>query len=209
MAAKISIFPRDRLAWHRQMAEDVELSHVAFRLGVCIGGHFNNRTRKTFVGYEKLGQQMQVCRTTVVNAVRELAARGHLEVKAGGGRKIANEYRMILKTVQPDAPFNSRKTVQTEAQNGAADCTPTLTDLSDQNSAEPDLHRPRNALRGGEEAIRTKQSPAVFKKGSIQWIAWLRHYEIANPSRAALMRSQADSGRSEWWSERSSWPPNA
>jgi phosphohistidine phosphatase len=94
MAAKISIFPRDRLAWHRQMAEDVELSHVAFRLGVCIGGHFNNRTRKTFVGYEKLGQQMQVCRTTVVNAVRELAARGHLEVKAGGGRKIANEYRM-------------------------------------------------------------------------------------------------------------------
>jgi helix-turn-helix protein len=200
MAAKISIFPRDRSAWHRQMAEDVELSHVAFRLGVWIGGHFNNRTGKTFVGYEKLGQQMQVCRTTVVNAVRELAARGHLEVKAGGGRKIANEYRMILKTAQPDAPFNPHKTIQNDAQNGAADCTPTLTDLSDQNSAETELHSPR------EEAIRTKQSPAVFKKGSVQWMAWLRYYETTNPSRAALMRGQAESGRSEWWSERSSWP---
>lgn len=123
---KITILPRDRLAWHRQMAEDRDLSHVAFRVAVVIGNYFNNNTGRTFVGYETIGDVVGMCRRSVFAAVQELAKRGHLKVVAGGGRKRANEYGMVLKTVQSAAPFGGAETVQNSAQNGAARCTPTL-----------------------------------------------------------------------------------
>ena len=99
MAAKIIIMPRDRLAWHKQMAEDCELSHVAFRLAVIIGSYFNNRTGRTFVGYDTLAARLKVNRATVWRALRELMpadadknpkGRGHLAIEAGGGRNITS-----------------------------------------------------------------------------------------------------------------------
>jgi hypothetical protein len=206
MGAKVIILPRDRLAWHRQMAEDVELSHVAFRVGVSIGTYFNNRTGKTFVGYERLAGQLHICRRTAWSAVRELVGRGHLKVEAGGGRAVANEYQMVLKTVQPNAPFDPRETVQNDDQNGATDCTTTLTDLSDQNSTDRKSPKPRGAPRDRKGAGQTKEGPSIFRKGSAQWNAWLAHYDLTNPARAAMMRSQAERGRDEW-SERAPWPP--
>lgn len=131
----VTILPRTRLAWHRQMAEDRELSHVAFRVAVVIGAHFNNATGKTFVGYDTIGETIGVCRRTVFAAVKELVRRGHLEVEPGGGRKVANSYRMNLKTVQQSAPFRGAETVQNPAQNGATGCTPTLKNTSYSNSA--------------------------------------------------------------------------
>jgi hypothetical protein len=110
MAAKIMIMPRDRLAWHKQMCEDRELSHVAFRVSVCISGYFNSQTGRTFVGYDRIADDLGIDRATVHRAVQQLrsksdknpAGRGHLDVTSGGGRHVANEYRMILKTVAPE-----------------------------------------------------------------------------------------------------------
>jgi hypothetical protein len=206
VGAKVIILPRDRLAWHAQMAADAELSHVAFRIGVMIGTHFNNRTGKTYVGYEALAAQINVCRKTVWSAVKELTARGHLGVEAGGGRAVANEYRMVLKTVQPITPFDPPETVQNDAQNGVTDYTTTLTSPTGKNSTHPKPHKPRSALRERKEAIRGKQGIAIFRKGSAQWNAWIAHYDLIDPKRAAFMRSQAECGGADW-QEPAPWPP--
>jgi hypothetical protein len=154
MAAKIMIMPRDRLAWHKQMCEDRELSHVAFRVSVCISGYFNSQTGRTFVGYDRIADDLGIDRATVHRAVQQLrsksdknpAGRGHLDVTSGGGRHVANEYRMILKTVAPErrndgdtvAPARRNadaNTVANDAQNRRTGATTTLTSPSEKNSS--------------------------------------------------------------------------
>src|SRR5947208_15780686 len=90
MAGKIIILPRDRLAWHKQMVEDRGLSDMAFRVGVIIGIHFNNRTGRTFVGYDGIAERIGIERTSVWRSITALRDRGHLEVLSGGGRNVAN-----------------------------------------------------------------------------------------------------------------------
>jgi biotin operon repressor len=135
VGAKIIVLPRDRLAWHRQMAEDRGLSHVAFRVGVWIGIHFNNRTGRSFVGYDGLARDLGLSRATIAAAVKELKDRGHLDVQSGGGRHIANEYKMILKTVQNSGRFETAETVQNQPVNRPKFWTTTLSSPSEKNSS--------------------------------------------------------------------------
>jgi biotin operon repressor len=135
VGAKVIILPRDRLAWHRQMAEDRGLSHVAFRVGVWIGIHFNNRTGRTFVGYDGLARDLGLSRATIAAAVKELKDRGHLDVQSGGGRHIANEYKMILKTVQISGRFETAETVQNQPVKRPEFWTTTLSSPSEKYSS--------------------------------------------------------------------------
>jgi biotin operon repressor len=136
MAGKIIILPRDRLAWHRQMVEDRGLSDMAFRVGVIIEIHFNNRTGRTFVGYDGIAERIGVERTSVWRAIRALRDRGHLEVLSGGGRNVANEYRMILKTVAPLQRFNAAETVASRVENSCRIATTTLPAPTEQDSTQ-------------------------------------------------------------------------
>lgn len=142
--AKVIILPRDRLAWHKQMASDRGLSHVAFRVACIIGGYFNNRTGRTFVGYDRIAADLDIDRATVHRAIQQLTlgtsknpkGRGHLDVTSGGGRKIANEYRMILKTVAPERRNDDTETVANHDQNRRTNATTTLPSPTGKDSTE-------------------------------------------------------------------------
>ena len=136
MAPKSKIRPCDRLAWHAQVCQDLELSHVAVRVAVHIGAHFNNNTGSTFISYERIAKDLGLSRATVAVAIKKLRQRGHMDVRTrGGGRGLANVYGMILKTVQDSGRFDVVQTVQTQPENRPGCRTPTLTSPSEKNSA--------------------------------------------------------------------------
>lgn len=64
----------------------------------------------------------------------------------------------------------------------------------------------REGVQTRQWTIRGRQAIAVFRKGSPQWEAWLAHYDLTDPRRASLMRSQAECGGVDW-QEQAPWPP--
>ena len=202
MAGDITI--RDRIDWHIQMAADLELSHRSFRVGVWIGKHLNNRTARSFVGYDRIAQDLGIARSTTAAAVAELRQRGHLEVESGGGRHVANEYRMILKTVRDVGRNSDDKTVRNQPLNRPKFRTTTLSFPTGRNSTGAKRRTPNKTNRCKADS-RGEQEAAVFAKGSPQWDAWLAHYKLRDPTRARFMRSQRDVGGPNW-SEPSEWP---
>jgi hypothetical protein len=108
---------RDRLAWHRQMSSDPELSQTAFKVAVIISNHVNNQTGETFIGLERLAREARRCRRSVWAAIEQLAKRGHLQVKKGGGRAKANSYAMILLNGATHCTVSDPETVQFSARS--------------------------------------------------------------------------------------------
>lgn len=142
--ANIIIPARDRLQWHSQMLWDLRLSHTDFRVGVCIGTYFNNKTGKTFVGLDRIAEDLGIDRASVARSVASLKQHEHLHVDSGGGRCVANEYRMRLKTIAPVPllseetvarvrPFED-ETVANASRNRRTGATTTLTFPSGKNS---------------------------------------------------------------------------
>ena len=196
MAAKIVILPRMRLGWHLQMAGDVGLSHVSFRFGVWIGKHFNNKTGKTFIGYERIARDLGLSRATVATAIKELKDCDHIKVESGGGRCVANEYRMTLNTVQNSERYDDADTVQNQDPNRPESWTTTLKLSSKANSIGA-RSSSQSRIRHSEEATKDNRGVSKFKFGSENWNAWLAcsgtppsaHRAFCNPSASATKLS--------------------
>ncbi|MTW16094.1 hypothetical protein GJ689_07720 [Rhodoplanes serenus] len=214
----VAILPRDRLAWIRQMAEDRELSHVAFRVAVLIGGYFNSKTGKTHVGLQRVADDLGIGRATVARALDELsdrperprrrAGRGHLRITSGGGRHLANEYQMILKTVSQVRPFCEPETVSNRAGNSLTRETPTLTSPSEKNStrAPTRARGPRTAEHDAPPKVGDREGAVgiEIKPGTPEFAALLLHFEAtgqggkASLMRAAELQRRSYFARSEW-----------
>lgn len=179
-AGEIVILPRDRLAWHKQLVEDCVLSANAVRVAIALGSYFNNRTGRTFVGLKKLARELGLSLGTVRTATRQLASRGHLKVAIGGGRGWATEYSMVLKRVQPAAPFSGTERVQSINGKGAAACTPTLTSPSEKNSARADARD--SALGFPGERLRKRLGHDVF-------VAWFSAAKVEGCSEGIVTLS--------------------
>jgi hypothetical protein len=221
MTAPVGIKPQDRLAWHRQLSLDRELSHAAVRVGIVISNHFNNRSGETFIGMEKLAGEVGVHRATAVKAVARLAKRGYLRVKRGGGRGLANTYAMVAresyppaKNCRPSATVSGPKLSSSSTENCRASATPTLKVNSKKESG--------NAMKEGSQSAAAEDTPsttpdfrlgangnAVLKVYSPQWHIWLDHIEVLDPTRASLMRHVAETGRRGEWEEKTEWPPHS
>jgi len=207
--AKIIIMPRTRLSWHSQLCDDIELSHVAVRVGLKIGAYFNNKTGKTYVGYDRLASELGLGRSTVAAAIKELKHRGHLDVHSGGGRHIANEYGMILKIVQNVGRFDT-ETVQDRPENRPGFRTTTLKLPSEANSTAGSITERAAKASPPEAANGSRSGQALFKIGSDNWKAWIAYYEaVRNRTRVSFMLAAAERSRYGEWSEASEWPPAA
>lgn len=89
-----AITPRARLEWHDRMASDPGLSHLAVRVALVIGQHFNNRSGEAFIARETIADRIGGHVRTVERAIQELETQGHLVVHRARGRGHANVYRM-------------------------------------------------------------------------------------------------------------------
>jgi hypothetical protein len=211
---KILIRARDRLAWHNQMARDVALGHVAFRVAYVIGSHFNNQSGYTYLALETIAKKCGVCRRTAWAAVEELAARGHLRVDKGGGRNVANTYRMILhdvgaaENVAADCTVTKSQTTQIDGRKGAGGCITTLKTSysSNRKNSHPAPSPPRIEGRGN---IAVRTGPIAIPIYSPEWHAWVKYYEdIGDYKRANLMSFHAETSRHGAWTEETWWPPD-
>src|SRR5262245_53400304 len=214
MTVPVGIKPQDRLAWHKQLSLDRELSHVAVRVGVVISNFFNNSNGECFVGLQRLADETGVCRATAWSAIQKLVKRQHLRVTKGGGRGKTNTYAMLLNgpapwTVSPSKPSNSD-----HLNRLTRNCSPL------KSRANSSLTLKDNSKKESEGFSMSKGSPAagarigangrtVLRVGSPQWESWLHYYEASGDmERASLIRHVADNGRRGEWEEPSEWPPS-
>ena len=91
------IAPVYRAAWADMMANDKELTPIAVRVGIIIGGHFNNKTAETYVGQDTLAKRMDVSARTIWGALDLLVKRKHLTCRQGG--RATNYYGMPVGNV--------------------------------------------------------------------------------------------------------------
>ncbi len=213
--------PQDRLAWHRQLTGDHGLSHIAIHVGLTISNYFNNGSGECFVGIERLAREAGVHGETARKAVSTLANRGHLRVKRGGGRGLANTYGMVVREPYP-LPENTSRGAgvsepipqPTEPKNPSRSAGPTLKKRTLRKSngfamkKKASQPQPRTASAAPVAELGSN-GRAVLKIGSPQWEAWLHYHQaIGDNGRASLMRHMADSSRSGEWEETTEWPPS-
>jgi hypothetical protein len=216
--------PQDRLAWHRQLSADRELSRLAIHIALVISNHFNNGNGECFVGMERLAGEAGIRRRAAVRAVATLAKRGHLRVERGGGRGWANTYAMVVREPYPPSkncvPRNTvsdPKLCPATTVNCVPGNTPTLKENSKKESEGCSMKKgskpaapedtpsstPKQGFRIGANGR------AVLKVGSPQWNAWLRYYQATgNRAHASLMCHMAESSRWGEWEELAAWPPS-
>jgi hypothetical protein len=214
------IKPQDRLAWHRQISRDHELSRPAIHIALAISNHFNNGSGECFVGMGRLADEVGVHRATAVKAVQTLAKRGHLQVKQGGGRGWANTYSMVVrepypaaKNCRPSATVSNPKLSSFDPVNCRPQATPTLKE----NSKKEESGLSMKEASKQATATDTPNTPcrigangrAILKVGSPQWEVWLRyHLATGDRGRASLMQYTGESSRWGEWEEPAEWPPN-
>jgi hypothetical protein len=218
------IKPQDRLAWHRQLSRDPELSHVVIHVGLAISNHFNNGSGETFIGMEKLAGEVGVHTETARKAVGRLARRGHLRVKKGGGRGWANTYSMVVREPYPLPKNTSRSAGVSDPKpqpdspvNPSRSAGPTLKEenskkesegLSMKEASQPAIAPHTSTITAAEGARIGANGRAVLKVYSPQWQAWLRYHQATGDrGRANLMHCMADSSRWGEWEEVAEWPP--
>jgi hypothetical protein len=82
----------------KQITRDPHLSPAEKVVGIVIASHINWKTSEAFPSTQTIAAEAGVSERKVIDAIRVLAAAGHLTVKAGkGGRKHPNHYRLALK----------------------------------------------------------------------------------------------------------------
>ncbi len=82
-----------KLDWQDRMAFDRDLSNMAFRVGYAISWHLNRYSGDTYVGRKTIAEKLGVTVKSVDRAIKELEAKGHLEVTHSRGRSNSNNYR--------------------------------------------------------------------------------------------------------------------
>jgi hypothetical protein len=212
MAAEIVVPTQLRLDWLKQVALS-GVSHTAVHLAVVISSHINAKTGMTFLGLDTLAKELQASRRTAWTAVKELE-HGHLDVRKGGGRGKASEYRMVVKTMQPVAPFDGPKrcnlaseTVQSGVRNGAASCTPTQSTNSYNYSSRTKPNVMQQCLDDKLKAVREGTECIALRSYSAQWYELAAWHEANGDQRSAdLMRALAESG-SGMWTAPAGWQP--
>lgn len=103
-------FTRTKFAWLDQVANDPEVSAIAFKLAYRIATHLNRKTRVAWPSQVALAAGCGLVDRSVRRLLVALQVRGHLSIKPGGGRGHASEYRLIVQG-NPDASvrFSPRK----------------------------------------------------------------------------------------------------
>jgi hypothetical protein len=227
--APTGIKPQDRLAWHRQLTRDSELSSVDIHVGVVISNHFHNGSGECFLSTHKLAAEARMHRATAVRAVAKLVKQGHLRVKAGGGRGWANTYAMVLTEPYPatdncstsatvynpkgstSATVSDPKLSLSDPLNCSAGATPTLKENSKKEEEGLSIEKQDNPKQapatGGWR--RGDNGRAVLIIDGEQWQAWLNYYRaIGNHDRVKLMLHVRDTSRSHEWEEAAPCPPS-
>jgi Helix-turn-helix domain len=95
-AMKYEIF---RARWIRQFNRDRNLSDGAIRAALAITLYINRKSFDAFPGLESLMEDTGMSRSTVIRAVKQLEAAGHLKVRrtrTSGGKNGVNHYAPIL-----------------------------------------------------------------------------------------------------------------
>jgi hypothetical protein len=227
--APTGIRPADRLAWHRQLTRDPDLSSVDIHVGLVISNHFNNGSGECFVSMETLVREVRVSFSTIERSVRKLAKpqHGHLKVKAGGGRGMANRYAMVIREPYPttetpspmtgfttqnpptDDGVSTPKPRQMEGLNPVTHDAPTLKRTLSKESAAPMIEKEDNpkqppATGGWSWGANGR---AVIKMDGEQWQAWLAHNKVNDPNRHRLMIHAYNISRHREWEEAQPWPP--
>ena len=217
MAAPVGIKPQDRLAWHKQLSLDRELSHAAVHVGIVISNHFNNATGETFVGLETIADEAGIARSTTCSAIKALVTRKHLTVAQGGGRSKTNSYKMALQNGPAYRTVSTPKRSEIDPLNRPTrNCSPlksqgdwSLT-LKDNSKKESDGLRISQGSKPAPVEVHTAgprigaNGCAVFSISSPQFEAWLGYYQATgNTRRANLMRDRAERSRWGEWQEAS------
>jgi DNA-binding transcriptional MocR family regulator len=86
-------FTREKLAWIDSVADDLGVSHLAFRVAHRLGRYMNRTKREAWPSQATLAENVGVTDRAIRKAIAELVSRGHIEVDPGAG-KLSTRYRM-------------------------------------------------------------------------------------------------------------------
>jgi hypothetical protein len=97
-------FNRRRFIWLDQVMADRELTASVFKVAYNLGQRFNEREGgAAWPSVRTISETVGLSKSVVLDAVRLLQDRGHLEIQAGRqGRGHSNRYMMLLKGRQDD-----------------------------------------------------------------------------------------------------------
>jgi hypothetical protein len=98
----------DKLKWLQALAADAALTPLALRLACVLTEYFNSLSGDAWPSIETLASELGASERGIQKAVAVLVARGHLRVTVGGGRKLSNHYRPILKTPNAGSWFRDQ-----------------------------------------------------------------------------------------------------
>jgi hypothetical protein len=99
-------FPRDREQWKRQIVADADLSLEAVRLASLLEAKYLRADPRdpfylhAWPSLKTLARALKYRNQRVLDARLELAARGHIEVMSGRGRKRTTILRVLVKPVE-------------------------------------------------------------------------------------------------------------
>jgi hypothetical protein len=98
--------------WLNQVEADPDLPASTFKVAYRIGQSFNKDTLWGFPGLEYIASKTVQRKQTVLEAVKHLVAKGHIEVRKGSpGRGRSNHYRPLLKGTET-VPFAGTEKVE-------------------------------------------------------------------------------------------------
>src|SRR5262245_43667024 len=110
-------FTRDKFRWLDQVATDVQVSPLAFRLAYIVASYVNRKSGDAWPCQDTLAKALGIGARAVRKLATELVAHGHVQVTISRGRGNSNRYRPVVKN------RNSRSAISEEEKrnNGSGD----------------------------------------------------------------------------------------
>lgn len=179
-------FAADKFRWLETIARDASLPSTATRVAVVVGKHLNRHTRSARPSIERLTRELNLSETTVRSALRKLQSAGHLQISEGGGRGLANVYRMVLSPIhKPSEKAECLETetppkyepypIKTPPKSAEKRCdSPHPNNEREQFKTSPIARSPSTSGRGGE----------VGKDFHEFWVDWGEHAAGASRPKA-------------------------
>jgi hypothetical protein len=171
-------FSRKVFSWLHQVNGDDKLPASAVKVAVRLSPGFNeDKGGMAWPGLQTIADDIGKCKSTVLEMVRCLEARGHLRVKWGQqGKGHSNRYWMILKGQQADL-FETPKGQVSEPKGQPADLTHLrlIEDSSKEESDSPDDASPKKK-EDSRRRKKTKNAVAEIDEAFARfWAVYPRH----------------------------------
>ena len=96
--------------WLNRIAADPEVSPLGFKLAYIIGQHINRETGEAWPTQMTLANMTGATDRGIRKQLAKLNSSGHLLITSGGGRHVANRYRIALNTRNGGSLFAGKNT---------------------------------------------------------------------------------------------------